>query len=65
MWIWVSLSYASFGIRVDSQRVVDAAPIGRWMIGKDTKFIRDWILKKGGTWECIVPEDKDENVKLA
>lgn len=49
--IWVSLPYATFGIYVVDRKVVDAAPIGRWMIGKDTDFIRRWIAKKGGRWE--------------
>jgi hypothetical protein len=49
--IWVSLPYATFGIYVKDRRVVDAAPIGAWMIGKDTDFIRKWINKKGGRWE--------------
>lgn len=49
--IWVSLPYATFGIYVRDRKVVDAAPIGRWMIGKDTEFIRKWITKKGGRWE--------------
>lgn len=52
-WIWVSLPYATFGIEVDGGRVIDAAPIGNWMIGKDTKFIREWIAKKKGIWKVL------------
>jgi hypothetical protein len=33
--IWVSLPYATFGIYVEDHKVVDAAPIANWMIGKD------------------------------
>jgi hypothetical protein len=51
MWIWVSLPYATFGIKVENKRVVDAAPIGYWMMGKDTQFIRSWVAKKGGV--CV------------
>ena len=52
-WIWVSLSYATYGIKVKDGRVIDAAPIARWMIGKETSFIREWITKKGGTYEVL------------
>ena len=53
MWIWVSLPYATFGIKVMEGRVIDAAPIASWMIGKETSFIREWILKKNGTWQKL------------
>lgn len=59
MLIWVSLPYATFGIEVDGGRVIDAAPIAHWMIGKDTRFIREWIKKKGGEWKTI----KEKNDK--
>lgn len=50
--IWVSLPYATFGIKVDSSdRVVEAAPIARWMIGKTGSQVRSWITRKGGRWE--------------
>lgn len=55
--IWVSLPYATFGIEVSNNRVVDAAPIGAWMIGKNTQFIREWITKKGGIWKML-PEER-------
>jgi hypothetical protein len=51
--IWVSLPYATYGIEVRGGRVVDAAPIAHWMIGKETSFIREWIHKKGGIWEVL------------
>jgi hypothetical protein len=51
--IWVSLPYATFGIEVEGGIVVEAAPIGYWMIGKDTQFIREWITKKNGRWEVL------------
>lgn len=55
--IWVSLSYATFGIEVCGGKVTDAAPIGHWMIGKDTQTIRNWIAKKGGIWKvCTIDE---------
>lgn len=52
-WVRVELPYAVFGIEVMEGRVIDAAPIGSWMIGKETSFIREWIRKKGGTWQLL------------
>ena len=46
--IWVSLPYATYGIEVDNGIVTDAAPIAKWMVGKDTQFVKSWIAKKGG-----------------
>jgi len=57
MWVWVNLPYACFGIKVTCEKVVDAAPIAGWMIGKDTKFIRDWIVSKGGKYVCLTPDE--------
>lgn len=51
--IWVNLPYATFGITVERGIVTDAAPIGKWMIGKNTPFIREWITKKGGRWAVL------------
>lgn len=55
--IWVSLPYATFGIEVEGGVVTDAAPIGRWMVGKDTSFVRGWITKKGGIWKMLPEGD--------
>lgn len=52
-WIRVVVPYAVYAIQVEGGVVIDAAPIARWMIGKDTRFIREWITKKGGTWEVL------------
>lgn len=51
--VWVNLPYATFGIEVDGGRVVDAAPIGKWMIGKETSAIRKWIASKNGKWQVL------------
>lgn len=60
-WIWVSLPYATYGIEVEDGIVIDAAPIARWMIGKDTQTVRNWIAKKGGVWKML--PDVDNGVK--
>lgn len=48
--LWrVVLSYACFGIIVEDGMVTDAAPIGRWMIGKPLGTVAAWVVGKRGT----------------
>ncbi|MFF0864139.1 hypothetical protein ACFYUV_20440 [Nonomuraea sp. NPDC003560] len=46
-WFWVSLAYATFAIVVRDGRVVDAAPIARWAIGKPEQRVADYYRRKG------------------
>lgn len=46
-WYWISLPYATYGIAAQNGRIVDAAPIAQWMIGKDENFCLGWAFKKG------------------
>lgn len=48
LWI-VTLSYATYGLVVIDNKVVDAPPIARWMIGKDIGQCAAWVRSKGGT----------------
>lgn len=50
-WIRVTLPYACYGIRVAGGRVVEAAPIARWMVGKDEQFAASWLRGKGAVFE--------------
>lgn len=45
-WLWVSLPYATYGIRIENGRVAEAAPIAHWMIGKDEHTVMAWLFKK-------------------
>jgi len=48
-WFWVSLPYATFGIAInDYSTVIKTAPIAKWMIGKNIKYIENWINSKKG-----------------
>lgn len=48
--LWqVDIRYACFGIVSEDGVVIEAAPIGRWMIGKDIAFVRRWVNGKRGT----------------
>lgn len=53
-WIWVSLSYATYGIAIAGGRVVDAAPIARWMVGKPEDQCAAWLRARQAR---IVPLD--------
>ncbi len=44
----ITLSYACFGIVVEDGIVVEAAPIGGWMVGKRISYITAWVIKKWG-----------------
>lgn len=46
-WVWVSLPWATFGLRVQGGRVVDAAPIARWCIGKDEHWAAAYWRQRG------------------
>lgn len=48
MWLWVSLNYATYGIKVEKDVIVEAAPIAHWMIGKNVNYIYRWVAKRGG-----------------
>lgn len=48
-WWRVELSYATFGVRFRAGRVVEAAPIARWMVGKQYEEVLTWVQDKGGT----------------
>lgn len=46
-WVWVSLPWATFGIAVRDGRVVDAAPIARWSIGRDEGQVAGYFRHRG------------------
>lgn len=52
-YIRVELPYAVFAIEVGGGIVRDTAPIAKWMIGKDTKMIKQWIASKGGSYMVL------------
>jgi len=46
--IQVDVGYACGGIEVKASRVVLAAPIFRWMLGKTFDEVERWVKKKHG-----------------
>jgi hypothetical protein len=56
MWVWVSLSYATFGIEVRDGRVVTVPPIARWAIGKSESYVADYYRRRGAVFETLQTE---------
>lgn len=52
-WIWISLPYATFGVAVLNGTVVEAAPIARWAVGKDERYVADYYRKKGAVFQRL------------
>lgn len=52
----VKLPYAVFGIVLTDGVVSEAAPIGKWMVGKSLNFIKAWVLQRKGTVEPVVSD---------
>lgn len=52
MWVWVSLPWATFGLAAAFDgsgmgRVVDAAPIAAWTIGKPAPYVLAHYRRRG------------------
>ena len=52
-WVWVSLPWATFGLRVEGGRVVEAAPIARWTVGKPERVVADHYRARGAVFERL------------
>lgn len=43
----IDVGYACFGVQIEDGIVTDAAPIARWMVGKDfKKQVQPWLRHK-------------------
>jgi hypothetical protein len=49
----VVLPYAVFGIEGRGNTVIEAAPIGRWMVGRSLEYISAWLSRKKGKLEVV------------
>lgn len=43
---WISMSYATFGIESENNKIVNTAPIAKWMMGKTLQEIKPWLKNK-------------------
>lgn len=57
----ITLSYACFGIETNNKIVIFTAPIGKWMIGKNIEFIKNWVKRKKGKIEQLTTLNYIEN----
>jgi hypothetical protein len=46
-WLWVSLPYATFGLKIDGGQVVDAPPIAAWALGRDAADVVGYYRRRG------------------
>lgn len=54
---WIHLPYATFGIESQGSRVVRAAPIAGWSVGRDIEDVKAFYRGKGADirYRVIVP----------
>ncbi len=45
----ITLSYACFAVFVNDGVITDAAPIGRWMVGRRVDDVCKWVRSKHGS----------------
>ena len=45
----ITLLSCCFGIEVRNNKIINSAPIGKWMIGKSFMYVAEWVNKKRGT----------------
>lgn len=43
-----------FGLDVDGDRVVGAAPVARWCVGKSVAWVSEYWRRRGATVEWVV-----------
>lgn len=52
-WIWVSMPHATFGLAVADGRVVEAAPIARWTVGRDERQVAGYYRSRGAVFVSL------------
>lgn len=57
-WIYVSLPYATFLLGVSQGRVVEAAPIARWALGRSERAVAGFYRGKGATFVRLPVEQE-------
>ena len=53
-WVRIVLPHACYGVLLDQQAIVVAAPpIARWALGRPWAALQRHVARQGGTWEAI------------
>jgi hypothetical protein len=45
-WYWIDTGYACFGIQSVNNRIIRAAPIAKWSVGKATDYVLNYYKTK-------------------
>lgn len=48
MWWYITFRHATYALRVERGRIVEAPPISRWMVGMYWTDMKRWISDRGG-----------------
>ena len=51
--VQVVMSHATFGVIIRDGRVIDAAPIARWTIGKDERQVAAYFKHRGARFRIV------------
>jgi hypothetical protein len=51
--IQITTSYFCCGIIIAAGRVLHAAPILQWAIGKPEEDVHQWVRNRGGDWQAL------------
>lgn len=62
-WVWVSLPWATFGLATRGGKVVDAAPIARWTIGKSERYVADYYRRRGAQFVRLPTHDENAHLR--
>jgi hypothetical protein len=63
-WIWVSLPQATFAIITHHGKVVEAAPIAQWLVGKDEREVAKYLRSKGAVFRPLDPYEASESTDM-
>ena len=54
-WLWISLPYATFGLKIEDGWVVDAPPISAWTVGKQSADVVGYFRRRGADIRPLSP----------
>lgn len=54
----IQTDYYTAGVITKSGRIIKAAPVLKWAIGKPITKLQRWAKKKGAKFEMVLPDEK-------
>jgi len=55
-WVQITLKFATFALGIRDGTIVEAAPIAKWTLGKDERFVADYYRRRGATFNRLPDE---------